>query len=405
MGPWKDLSDYREQIWGCARCNWCQNVFAWNLQSARFNEICPSFFEKRFSAYSGMGRMHISRALVEGDFDFEDSPKLLEIVNRCTLCGACQINCLRIQEREPAHVIEALRAELVDRNKVLPEHKAFLESTIKYGNPFDVPKKERVRWTQELDFEIKDLTKEQGEVLLYVGCMYGLESSLLDNTGVFARILQAAGVDFGYLGAQEKCCGMEQFRIGERGLFEMVAEENIEAFNNTGIRTLITACPHCYYAFKSHYPRIGTMNFEVLHFTQYTKRLMDDGKLRLKKLPRQSVTFSDPCNLGRWGGEYLAPREILNSIEGIDLLEMERSHDQAWCCGAGGGVLTAYPDFAVSTAEEKVAEAEASGASVLATACPFCEFNLRTGIEKKKSGLELLDVAEIVLRSLEEGEE
>ena len=211
---WKDLADYREQVWGCARCNWCQNVFAWNLQSARFNEICPSFFEKRFAAYTGMGRMHISRALLEGDFDPEDSPRLLDIVNRCTLCGACEINCLRIQEREPAKVIEALRAELVEKGMLVPEHKAFLESTLKYNNPFDVPKKERVRWTEDLDFEIKDLTKEKGEVLLYVGCMYSLETRLRDTAKVFAQILNIADIDFGFLGAGEKCCGMEQFRIG-----------------------------------------------------------------------------------------------------------------------------------------------------------------------------------------------
>ena len=233
--------------------------------------------------------------------------------------------------------------------------------------------------------------------------MYSLETGLRDTAEVFAKILNAAGIDFGFLGVDEKCCGLEQFRIGERGLFEMMAEENPRIFNQLGIETLVTACPHCYYAFKGHYPKVGRMNFEVLHFTQYLKRLIDDGKLKLKKLPRQIVAYSDPCNLGRWGGEYAAPREILQSIEGVELKEMVRNHDQAWCCGAGGGVFTAYPDLASSTAKEKIAEAEASGISALATACPWCEYNLKSGIETIKSKMELFDLAEIVFKSMEKG--
>ena len=397
---WKSLDEYREMVWGCARCNWCQNQFAWNVQSARFNEICPSFFEKRFAAYTGMGRMHIARALLEGEFEVEDSPKLIDIVNRCTMCGACQINCLRVQGKEPANVIEALRAWMVEEGLVVAEHKAYLESTVKYGNPFNVPKKERKRWTEDLDFVIKDLTKEKGEVLLYLGCMYSLETRIRSTTKIFAQILNNAGVDFGTLGAVEKCCGSEQLRIGERGLFEMLAEENIDRLNALGIKTLVTPCPHCYYVFKQLYPKVGTLDFEVLHFTQYLKRLINDGRVELQEVSPQVVTYSDPCNLGRWAGEYEAPREILRSIKGIELREMERHHDMAWCCGSGGGVSTAYPELATFTAEERVKEAEATGSSTLVAACPWCEYGFRDGIENTKTNMELVDVAELVYQSM-----
>ncbi len=397
---WKTLEDYKEHIWGCARCNWCQNVFTWRVQSGRFNEICPSFGQTRFAAYTGMGRMHISRALLEGEFEYNESPRLLDIASRCTMCGACQMHCKRMQGKEPANVIQALRSELVENGLIMPEHQAYLESTLKYGNPLDAPKNERLRWTEDLDFTIKDLSKEKGDVLLYPGCMYTLEPRVRDTTKLFAQIMHAAGVDFGHLGAEEKCCGSEQLRIGEMGLFEMLAEENIEVFNGLGIKTLVTPCPHCYYSFKEMYTVAGEMNFEVLHFTQYLKRLIDEGKIELEEVPHQVVTYSDPCNLGRWGGEYDAPRAILESIKGIELREMERTHDETYCCGAGGGVLTALPDFAIATAEERVAEAEASEASVLATACPFCEFNLEDGIENRKSKMELQDIAEIVFKAM-----
>jgi Fe-S oxidoreductase len=396
----KNLEEYREHVWACGRCNYCQNVHAWQLKSSRFNQICPSFFEKRFAAYSGMGRIHIARALLEGEFDYDESPLLEDIMYRCTLCGACEVHCRPVLGREPAGVIEAIRAELVERGKLLPEHQKYLESTTKYSNPFEVPKKERLRWTEDIEFKVKDLTKAQGEVLLYVGCMYSLEPRVRDTAKVFAQILHAAGVDFGFLGAEEKCCGSEQLRIGERGLFEMVAKENIKTFNSLGIKTLVASCPHCYYALKFCYPEVGELNFEILHFSQYLKRLIDDKKIELQEVPHQIITYSDPCNLGRWGGEYEAPREILSSIKGIELRELERNRDEAWCCGAGGGVLTAFPSLAASSAQERVAEAESSGASILATACPWCEYNLRDGIENRKATMELSDIAEIVFKSM-----
>ncbi|MCK5011446.1 MAG: (Fe-S)-binding protein, partial [Deltaproteobacteria bacterium] len=110
----KTLEDYKDQVWGCARCNWCQNHWGWNVKSAEYSEICPAFGEFRFFAYSGMGKMHIARALLEGDFDYEDAPELAEIAYRCTTCGACEINCQRLQDKEPLKVTECLRAKLVE---------------------------------------------------------------------------------------------------------------------------------------------------------------------------------------------------------------------------------------------------------------------------------------------------
>ena len=397
------LEDYRIMAWDCVNCNYCQEMWSWDTKSAEFQYICPLFAKHKFFAYSARGISQIIRALLEGDFVIEDSDRLADIVYRCTCCGACEINCLRLMERHPEEMIEALRAEFVGRGIVLSEHKAYLESTLKYYNPFSALPEERLKWTEDLGFEIKDLTKEKSEVLLFVGCMYALEPRVRERTKVFARILNTAGIDFGFLGDKEKCSGILQFQIGERGIFEELAEENIKTFNGLGIKTLVTPDPHAYHSFKSRYPKVGKMDFEVLHFTQYLKRLIDKGKIKLKELPGQIVTYSDPCSLGRWAGEYEAPREILKAIKGIELREMERSYDQAWCCGAGGGVLAAYPDFATWTAEERVEEAEATGASVLAAACPWCEYNLESGIEVRKSRMELFDVAEIVWRSIKGG--
>jgi Fe-S oxidoreductase len=401
----RELEEFREMAWNCVNCNYCQEMWSWDVKSADYSYICPSFAKDRYFAYSARGRSQIIRALLEGDFNPTDSKKLIDIAYRCTLCGACEMNCMRLVEREPEKMIEALRAYLLERSMVTSPLKAFLESTVKYDNPFSALKEERVKWTEDLEFKIKDLTKEKGEVLLFVGCMYSLETRLHKVVKAFAEILNIAGVDFGFLGAEEKCCGIEQFRIGDRGIYEELANENIKTFNKLGIKTLVAACPHCYYSFKSYYPEEGRMNFEVLHFTQYLERLIKEGKIKLNELPRQVVTYSDPCNLGRYAGIYDSPREILKAIPKIELREMERNRDQAWCCGAGGGVLTAYPDLATWTAEERVKEAEATGASTFITACPWCEYNLESGIELRKSRLELLDIAEVVLKSIKGGKD
>ena len=397
------LEDYRIMSWECVNCNYCQEMWSWDAKSAEFHYLCPMFTKYKFFAYSGRGISQIARALLEGDFAIEDSERLAEIVYRCSCCGACEMACLRLMERHPEKILEALRAELIEMGIVQPEHQSYLESTIKYGNPFGALPEERVKWTEDLGFTIKDINQEKAEVLLYTECMYALEPRVRERVKVFAKILNTAGADFGYLGAREKCSGMLQFQIGERGIFEELAKENIKTFNKLGIKTLVTPDPHSYYSFKSYYPKVGEMNFEILHFTQYLKRLIDQEKIELKELPHQVVTYSDPCNLGRWAGEYEAPREILKAIPGVELREMERNYDQAWCCGAGGGVLAAYPDLATWSAAERVKEAETTGASVLATACPWCEYNLESGIEVRKSKMELLDVAEIVWRSMKGG--
>jgi heterodisulfide reductase subunit D len=399
----RELEEFRDMAWNCVNCNYCQEMWSWDVKSADHSYICPSFAKDRYYAFSARGRSQITRALLEGDFNPADSKRLIDIAFRCTCCGACEMNCLRLMEREPEKMIEALRAYLLERG-MLPSHlKAFQQSTMKYDNPFGSLKEDRLKWTEDLGFKIKDLTKEKGEVLLFVGCMYALETRLHKVVKAFAEILNIAGVDFGFLGAEEKCCGIEQFRIGDRGIYEELASDNIKTFNELGIKTLVAACPHCYYSFKSYYPEDGEMNFEVLHFTQYLDRLIKEGKLKLNKLPSQVVTYSDPCNLGRFAGIYNSPREILKAIPNVELREMERNHDQAWCCGAGAGVLTAYPDLATWTAVERVKEAEEIEASTLVTACPWCEYNLESGIEVRKSKLELLDISELVLKSIKEG--
>ena len=400
-GRFRELEDYTDEVWHCARCNMCKEVFGWYMKSAEFCNICGSFAHNKYEAYSSQGKMNIARALIEGEIDWEDSELLLGIIFSCDMCGGCAINCIRIIENNPLEVFRALRARAVEKGLAPPEHKRFFESTTRYGNPLDVPKPERLRWTEGLDFKVKTLPQKSAEVLLFTGCQYALEPIVQDTLKTIAQVLRAGGVDFGILGVEERCCGGIQLLMGERGMFEQLAQDNIKTFNDMGIKTLVTPCAHCYNTFVNEYVEVGELNFEVLHTVQLFDRLIAEGKLKLGELPGEVVTYHDPCDLGRKNGEYDIPRKLLSAINGLELREMERIKDQTWCCGGGGGLLEAFPDQAAWVAEERVREARATtGAETLITACPWCEYSLKNAAEAAGSTIKINDIAEIIQRAL-----
>jgi len=345
--------------------------------------------------------MNIARALIEEEMDWEESAELLNVIYSCDMCGGCTINCLRIIENNPLEVFKALRARAVEKGQAHPQHKRFFESTLKYGNPLDTPKDERLLWTEGLGFEIKDSTKERAEVLLFTGCMYPLEPKVRDTLKVIARVLKSAGVDFGILGIEEKCCGGIQLLMGEVGIFEQLARDNIKTFNELGIKTLVTPCAHCYNTFVNEYPEVAEQNYEVIHLVQLLDQLIETGKIKLDEIPGEVVTYHDPCDLGRKSGVYDAPRQVLNAVGGIEVREMERMKDQTWCCGAGGGLLEARPEQSTWSAEERIKEARVTtGADTLVTACPWCEYNLKNAVENSGARMKVNDIAEIIHRAL-----
>ncbi len=394
----KTLSDYREQVWGCVRCNYCQSIPAWNLKSSRFYHICPAFFDKGFAAYSGMGKVHIARAILEGDFDYDESPQLMDIIYRCTACGGCQMNCLPVIAREPLKVIEALRAKVLeDGQEPFPEHQTILRSMKDYGNPYLQPRGRKERWTKGLEVSTLNPDKKgDREILYYVGCTSAYDPKVQQMTKDTAEIFNRAGIDYGILGNREICCGSTAMRIGAASLFEEVARKNIALFNSLGVEKIVTSCAGCYRVLKWEYSEVGKIKPQVLHFVEYLDCLIKDKLVELRTPINQRVTWHDPCHLGRLGGIYEEPRRILNSLPGIELFEMERIKDYAWCCGAGGGARAAFPDFARRTAEERLEEARATGADMVVTQCPFCLSNLSAASEATGGEMAIVDIAALV---------
>ncbi|MEM2648764.1 MAG: (Fe-S)-binding protein [Candidatus Bathyarchaeia archaeon] len=390
------LEDYRRQVWNCYRCSSGEYVSLWEMKSKRFSKICPSVTRFLWDIYACHGKMDCARALIDGKLQWNDT--LIDAIYKCTLCAACDVRCKRAGVINVLEVLEELRAKCVEDGFLkIPAHRKTLESLKRYGNPFGVAERQqRIVWAQELEFNVKIMPKEKAPVLLYVGSMYALEPIVRETIKSIARVLKMAEVNFGLI-ENEIDDGLYALQLGERGLFEEIAEKNIKIFNDLGIQTLITPDPHAYNAFKRYYPKIGKIEAKVLHVTEYLQELIECGKIKLKaSFNGLTITYHDPCNLGRVCGLYEPPRKIIESLRGVEFNEMERIKNNAWCCGAGGGVMAAYPEFMAWTANERIEEAESTGSSILVTSCPWCEYTFKTAVEAKKSHLGVYNIIELL---------
>ena len=416
----KQLKDYRWDAWNCYRDSMCKHVFTWHTKSARFSRMCPSLIKYHFDAFSAQGRLDAARALIEGDLEWSD--RLLDVVYRCQLCGGCDYVCGRIKEIQPGRVIQAMRARLVADGKAPPPEFEKLMNTIKeHQNPHEQPNAKRSDWLKEFyeqgsettttdDLSDKEITGT--DTLLYVGCSPLRDAAAEKMPKTVSKLLTRAGFNVGILGAREKCCGNPSLRIGDQVEFVAFARDNIEMFNNLGVKKLICLCPFCYSTFRRDYPYVGLeIKFEVVHILEVIAELLENKKLKPTKKTDLTVTYHDPCHLGRisadgvsgtgaFTGLYEAPRNILKSIPGINLIEMERIKDDTLCCGAGSWMKTAYPDFAQATASERIYEAKTTGAEALATHCPHCEENFEEALRADGNKMKLVNLLDLVYETL-----
>jgi succinate dehydrogenase/fumarate reductase iron-sulfur protein len=315
-----------------------------------------------------------------------------EGVYSCTLCGGCQEIC-PYEIETPSLSILYLRQLLIEKGLVPRTAQDALTNTYKYGNPW---KKQggRSDWTEELD--VKYFSKgENAELLLYVGCTGSYDPRIQGVIRSLAFILGAAGVDFGILGDEERCCGSPMLRLGEKGLFDLLAEENMENFERYGIDHIVTLSPHSYNAFSNDYPEKG---LNVQHYTELLSELIDEGRVRLNSHMDALVTYHDSCYLGRCNGIYEPPRKILESIPGISLIEMPRNRETSFCCGGGGGMMWVDDLSEERASARRAREAANLEPDIVATSCPFCLINLEDGVKAigKDGRIQVKDIAELV---------
>jgi heterodisulfide reductase subunit D len=239
-------------------------------------------------------------------------------------------------------------------------------------------------------------------VLVYfAGCMATYRLPQIAEATI--KILKHAGIDFKMLGEDEWCCGSVTLRTGFVEDGKVMARHNVDALKAVGATRVLTACAGCFRTFAMDYPSLlgEELPFEMVHFPTLLRELIEDGKIEFPDGGKIGVTYHDPCHVGRHMGIYDDPREALDAIPNVELVEMHKSRETASCCGAGGGLRSTNRDLAREAAETRISEAEETGASVLTTACPFCTFNLRDGVKRSGSDIEMLDFPEFVAKILD----
>jgi heterodisulfide reductase subunit D len=245
---------------------------------------------------------------------------------------------------------------------------------------------------------------ETPEVLFWVGCAGSFDQRAQKITKAFATILDKAGIKFAILGKEEMCTGDPARRSGNEFLFQMMAYNNIQVLNGYGIKKIVTTCPHCFNILKNEYPALGG-SYEVIHHTTLLQQLIDDGKIKLKEggsFKGKKITYHDSCYLGRANNIYEAPRKVLEALD-AELVEMKRCRSNGLCCGAGGAQMFKEEEKGTTRVNwERTNEAVATGSSIVAAACPFCNTMLTDGVKvaEKEESVQVLDIAELVAASL-----
>ncbi len=395
----------------CTRCGecveWCpvynqdeREGVTPRSKATRFRKILSSQ-HGLFRADSFLGKLFRRKKLTE-----EELKQFTQDLYECSTCRQCHFVCP--SHIETVELWEAIRKSCVDAGYgPLEPQKNLIQSVKSYDNPWGQPRSSRARWAKvakrqkKIATEPKDLNRKKAEVLYFVGCTGSYDVNVEQVAINTVKILDAAGVDYGILGAKERCCGSVLLRMGDSE-FDRIAEENIKQFNTQGFKTMVTSCSGCFKTFKTDYSRVGKINFEVKHIVEFIIELIQSGKLKLKNEVKMKVTYHDPCHLGRHSSIYDAPRKLLNLIPGVELIEMERNRENSRCCGAGGGLKAAYPDIQNKISQARIKEAEATGATELVSACPFCYQGLQVGIQALDSKLTMRDITEVVNMAVED---
>lgn len=358
----------------CYQCGTCTAVCPWNR--------VRSFMVRRIMHQGQLGLV-----------DFED-----EDVWLCATCNNCVKRCPR--GVEIIDVMRALRRAVTELGiaKVPDSLRITLKNIAAVGNPLGEPEDKRAGWGKDLDLK----THTPGTEVLYLPCCIPEYDAAAQGVARAAvTVLKKVGVDFGTLGNSLSCCGESVRKAGDEAVFNRLAEGNIAAFKEAGVKKIVTTSPHCYHTLKNEYPKLGG-EFEVIHMVEYLDRLIKEGRLKFTKELSLKVTYHDPCYLGRHNDIYDAPREVLRSLPGVTLVEMADARESSLCCGGGGGRIWMETKREERFSDLRLAQAEATGAGVLAIACPYCLLNFQDSIltQHKEETIKVKDITELVAEAL-----
>ncbi len=348
----------------CFQCGLCDVVCPWNK--------VRTFSMRRLIREAAFGLSE-----VEG-----------EDIWRCTTCGYCPAQCPRgVKQIDVSVALRRLASQYEMFPASVKSARTARASLISEGNPLQGERDKRADWAKGLPVKAYE---EGMEALYFVGCYFSYDPRMKKVAKATVNILQQAGINFGILGEKESCCGESIRKTGSEQVFKKLAKDNIKAFIDNGVKKIIVSSPHCYHTFKNEYPEF-MVNFEVVHMNQYVLELINKGRLELKGEFEKTVTYHDPCYLGRHNGIYDTPRNLLYKVPGLSLVEMEASHKNSLCCGGGGGRIWMDTPQEERFSDIRLRQAEVARAQILATSCPYCI----TNFEESRLNLEYEDVLEV----------
>jgi Fe-S oxidoreductase len=389
---WKGLLD----MTSCTECGRCQSQCpAWHTDKP----LSPKLLIMAMRDHA------MSKVVETENLVGEGAPIDLDVLWSCTSCGACVEEC-PVDIEHVDHIVNMRRFQVLVESEFPAELGGTFRNLEKAGNPWGANKQDREGWIAECDFPVRVVSgelPEEVEYLFWVGCAGAYEERAKKTTKAVAELLHMAGVNFAVLGKRETCTGDPARRSGNEFLYQILSQENIETFKETfgsrGVKKVVVTCPHCFTTIGKDYAQSG-YELEMLHHTQLLNTLVKEGKLKTSPHKAdQKITFHDPCYLGRHNQIYAPPRELLEA-SGCDVEEMPRNKERSFCCGGGGGRMWMEEKIGTRINLNRVDEAIDTGAPEVAVACPFCRIMVGDGMVARQSDVEVLDVAQVLLRSV-----
>ncbi len=392
---WKGLLD----MTSCTECGRCQSVCpAWHTDKP----LSPKLLIMAMRDHA-MSKVVESEVLVG-----ENAPISLDVLWSCTTCGACVNEC-PVDIEHVDHIVNMRRFQVLVESEFPTELGGTFRNLEKAGNPWGANRNDRESWIAECDFLVKvveGVLADDVEYLFWVGCAGAYEERAKKTTKAVAELLHMAGVNFAVLGKRETCTGDPARRSGNEFLYQVLSRENIETFNEVfanrdvskGNKKIVVTCPHCFTTIGRDYAQSG-FELTMVHHTQLLNQLVREKKLIPVNKATTSLTYHDPCYLGRHNEIYQPPRELLIAT-GVKVTEMPRNQERSFCCGAGGGRMWMEEKIGERINLSRVDEAIATGVDEVAVACPFCRVMVTDGMTARESDVEVLDVAQALLRAV-----
>lgn len=379
------------------------------IQCSRCQDACPAYETGKELSPSAMeiNKRYFLNENVNSLVNGESIDKALtewmlteEAAWSCTTCGYCVEVCP--VGNEPMIDILRARQDLVMMESKFPKDAMeTFEKMENYGNPWGLSPQDRENWMEGFDVPLMR-EKKNADVLYWAGCSGAYDSRGRDISQSVANIMNEAGVDYACLGNEETCTGDSARRIGNEYLFQTMAEQNKETFDQYNFKKIVTQCPHCFTTLKNDYAEMG-IELDVVHHSQFIDELINEKKIQPKPYIDEDITFHDPCYLGRHNNEYDAPRNVLQSVlkEG-KIKEMEQSKSESFCCGAGGGNMWYEIKTGDRINQNRVGQAVDTNAKTIAAACNFCNIMLEDGVKTtgNEENIKVIDIAEMVSKSL-----